>query len=732
MSLRKSPNPLISVKTKRPPLPYREVRDMKSSIRKVIALTVAGMMVATSVGFTAGNVLKAVNEESANQVIEQPENNNPEENASTEEPEVIQEEIANRQEAPAPVEHTLTIHYYGVDGLCYRNDYVGSFLEGADYSITSPNVPGFNADKPVVSGTMGSEDVEIYVSYTYNGDSGITYLYGLIPGVNANANISNDRKWLGLGTQKIYGVFPANKYNMNQQISGATFGEGVKAIFPDITINGKTYKYAAQGSAQASQYGYYTAQYMNTLVASGANSGSNSYNPYVNAGIKTFHTNYQIMINSEEFYSVNFLLANPGSSKFTYLGGFAQRADAGSSESKIVLPDSASAPSEAKNGSKEYVFDGWYRDEQCTQKAEFNGLVDSNRNFYGRYIEKTKQNAAYTVEHYGYDGNGGWTKLDSETLEGKIGTEVTAESKVFAGYTFYEGYSENLSKAYVIGDGSLTLKFFYKVNAEVSITGSKLETKYSGETQSLEGYTLEAKTEVDGVSYDTANTVLKTKAVIAASGKDAGTYDMGLAADQFANIDDGFNVSYVLASDGQLTIGKRDVVIASESASKPFDRTALRADSVKISGDGFVQGEGFGYLFDEEYVKQGTYDNHFIIVDLPQLATNYDNYNITIEYGKIAITAPVATAAEPAAALQAPERTVVAAVANADGDYTLTSITNAETPLAKIIDLDCCILHFIIIFIALCILVYYTVDTRRRKRRIFKLEESIAEKEANA
>ena len=64
--------------------------------------------------------------------------------------------------------HTLTIHYVLAGGGTAASDYIATVIEGDPYSVTSPTIPGYNPNPAVVSGTMGSSDVEITVEYSSN------------------------------------------------------------------------------------------------------------------------------------------------------------------------------------------------------------------------------------------------------------------------------------------------------------------------------------------------------------------------------------------------------------------------------------------------------------------------------------------------------------------------------------------------------------------------------------
>ena len=67
------------------------------------------------------------------------------------------------------VTHTLTIHYvYAETGEPVADDYTGTFAEGATYSVPSPEIAGYTPNQATVTGTMGTEDVTVTVTYSAN------------------------------------------------------------------------------------------------------------------------------------------------------------------------------------------------------------------------------------------------------------------------------------------------------------------------------------------------------------------------------------------------------------------------------------------------------------------------------------------------------------------------------------------------------------------------------------
>ncbi len=62
--------------------------------------------------------------------------------------------------------YLLTIHYVYASGGVAEQDHTEELGFGAPYSVISPSIPGYTADKPVVTGTMPAAPVTVTVTYT--------------------------------------------------------------------------------------------------------------------------------------------------------------------------------------------------------------------------------------------------------------------------------------------------------------------------------------------------------------------------------------------------------------------------------------------------------------------------------------------------------------------------------------------------------------------------------------
>ena len=172
------------------------------------------------------------------------------------------------------------------------------------------------------------------------------------------------------------------------------------------------------------------------------------------------------------------------------------------------------------------------------------------------------------------------------------------------------------------------------VTAEVvvTITENSGSAKYDGTEKTVTGYKV---TSISDPLYKESDFTFSGDATI--KGTDAGTYDMNLAPEDFKNTNGNFkNVRFVI-NDGTLVISPRTLTITSGSDSKEYDGTPLTSSEIKVSGDGFVDGEGASYTFTGSQTNNGSSKNTF---DYELNAnTKAKNYEITKEYGDLTVTA---------------------------------------------------------------------------------------------
>ena len=213
---------------------------------------------------------------------------------------------------------------------------------------------------------------------------------------------------------------------------------------------------------------------------------------------------------------------------------------------------------------------------------------------------------------------------------GVTGSQTDAgESKNTFTYTLNEGTNAD---NYEIKKAEGTLKVTPVTDkVTVTITGNTDSVKYDGNSHKVTGYTSTFSNDL----Y-TAND-FEFSGTAEVNGKDANTYKMGLKKDQFKNTSKNFtNVEFVV-TDGELVIGKRTVTLTSGSDSKVYNGEALTKKDVKVTGDGFANGEGATYDVTGSQKDVGESKNTFTYT--LNKGTNPDNYEITKAEGKLIVTA---------------------------------------------------------------------------------------------
>ena len=165
----------------------------------------------------------------------------------------------------------------------------------------------------------------------------------------------------------------------------------------------------------------------------------------------------------------------------------------------------------------------------------------------------------------------------------------------------------------------------------VTITENSGSYKYDGTEKTVTGYKV---TSISNPLYKESDFTFSGDATI--KGTDAGTYDMNLVPGDFTNSNKDFtNVTFVIVN-GTLVISPRTLTITSGSDSKEYDGTPLTSSEIKVSGDGFVDGEGASYTFTGSQTNNGSKN----IFDYELNAnTKAKNYEITKEYGDLTVTA---------------------------------------------------------------------------------------------
>ena len=164
----------------------------------------------------------------------------------------------------------------------------------------------------------------------------------------------------------------------------------------------------------------------------------------------------------------------------------------------------------------------------------------------------------------------------------------------------------------------------------VTITGHTGSHTYDGNEKTVTGYDVsidnELYTENDFTFTGTAE----------AKGTNAGTYPMGLTADQFANTNGNFTNVTFNVTDGWLKIDPRPVTLTSGSAERVYNGEALTNETVTVGGDGFAKDEGVTCDFTGSQTDVGESENTFTFE--ANEGTSAKNYSFEFKFGTLKVT----------------------------------------------------------------------------------------------
>lgn len=160
----------------------------------------------------------------------------------------------------------------------------------------------------------------------------------------------------------------------------------------------------------------------------------------------------------------------------------------------------------------------------------------------------------------------------------------------------------------------------------LTITGNSGNVKYNGQAQTLSGFSLSARGNdeyrvegigdpAESVSFTMNGATYSVSGISAVgSGTNAGEYLVDITGSPVVRDAAGNDVTKDFKFEylpGTLTIDKRNITMTSASAEKSYDGEELTKHEVKVTGDGFVDGEGATYQFTGKQKDVGESYNYF-------------------------------------------------------------------------------------------------------------------------
>lgn len=564
----------------------------------------------------------------------------------------------------------LTINYVYEDGSEAATSYNETLTVGKDYTVTSPTIDGYTADTTVVSGTMPAENVEVTVTYSKRTDLSYTVNYywnGTTTPVKESKTV-NGQTFNASVTESPVAVTGCTPVNTDSKTITIDTGKNEITFYyyknVELTANSKTETYDGTEKSVSGFTGAPADADFSAITVGAKGTEVGTYPATFTEGTKgTVDANKKYIVTE----------ANNGQLTIT--------ADA----TAIVVKIKGNTLTKTYDGN-EYTVEGYdvvsISDTRYTATDfSFTGTAEAkgtNVKTDGYSMGLTAAQFTNTSENFSNvkfevtDGkltiNPRKVTLTSESGEKEYdGTPLTKPNVTVGGDGFVTGEVTDIkatgSVTYV-SDGEVTNTITYttgeKFNAdnynisksegklkitdrtakyEITVKANSGEKTYDGQPLNVSGF--EALTfTVNGQTYTVSGlTASKTGTNVSDSGA---VVVEGTAVVKDANGIDVTKQFKVNTEDGQLTINPRTVTLTSGSASKQYDGTPLTKDEVKVTGDGFADGEGATYDVTGAItnVAENKPNNNTFTYTLSE-GTTAGNYDIEIMHGTLEIT-PVA------------------------------------------------------------------------------------------
>ena len=473
----------------------------------------------------------------------------------------------------------LTIHYVYAEGGTAAEDHTDSVTFNGTYSVTSSTINGYTADTTVVSGTMPAENVEVTVTYTKRTDLSYTVHYywngttesvapdKTVPGQSFNASVTES-------PVAVTGCTP-----VNTDSKAITIGTGKNEITfyyyknVELTANSKTETYDGTEKSVSGYTGAPEGVTFNGISASGSGTDVGEYNVIFDGTPvgKVDTTNKYIVTETTPgkltIKPVEVTVTIKGNTKTETYDGTEYTVTGYTIESisndlysadNVTLKDGAKAEAKGTNagdymmGLTKESFENKNTNFKVTFVVEDGKLTikpaEVTVTIKGNTKTETYAGTEYTVTGYTVESiSNNLYKEEYFALktDAKVEAKGTNAGDYMMGLTkeSFENKNTNFKVTFVVEDGKLTI-----AKRDVTVTGESATKVYNGQTQEINGYTVDNLVkghEMTGVIYS-------------AKGKDPGKYDGSFTGRQIVikdaagtDVTENYNVKPVI---GVLTI----------------------------------------------------------------------------------------------------------------------------------------------------------------------------------
>ena len=195
----------------------------------------------------------------------------------------------------------------------------------------------------------------------------------------------------------------------------------------------------------------------------------------------------------------------------------------------------------------------------------------------------------------------------------------------------FSNKNDNFTVTFTVVDGELEIT---PITAAIVITADSNEKLYDGTPLTDDGFTYTEGVLANG-DYITA-VVEGSQTDFGSSANKVVSYKVLRGTDAARAIEDVTACySNITTADGTLSVTKRTVVLTSGSDSKVYDGEPLKVETVTVSGDGFVEGQGAAYSDFASLTNVGSIPNTFSYT--LNEGTKAGNYDISVVEGVLTV-----------------------------------------------------------------------------------------------
>ena len=415
---------------------------------------------------------------------------------------------------------TLTVKYVYAEGGTAAPDHIQEVTFGEGYSVDSPAIPGYVADKSNVSDTMPEKNVTETVTYSKRTDLSYTVYYYL-----------NETEYAVADSKTV----PNQTFN-------------AEATEKPAVIEGYTPVSTAKQSINIGVGENKIVFYYYKNVTLNANSATTLYDGSAHS-VEGFAISGELPAYKANFSAIE-VDAN-GTNANTYPANFAN-----DTVGKI-------------DATKKYIVVAAYDGKLTINPRE---VVLTSED-----ATKVYDGAALTRPKVTVSGDG---FVEGEVTSVTATGSITNVGKIDNAIEYVKGEKFDAANyAIEVQEGKLEVT---PVTAEVvvKIAGNTATFPYNGEAHSVTGYQV---TDISNSLY-TQNDFACKREFVAVLGVDANTYHMNLVKSDFENRSSNFTNVRFEVKDGWLKINPIEIKLTADSASKQYDGTPLTKNSYTMTG----------------------------------------------------------------------------------------------------------------------------------------------------